>query len=113
MKLSTLFTVATLSAGLWFSVAAFAQNAQTATLPQKAAAAQQNQAKHPNQKMDAEQGCNMVKPSCDMPQKAQKQHKKNKVKKNHENTQTCHPKWASNPQPLNPCSNPYSPNNLG
>ena len=48
MKLSTLFTVATLSAGLWFSVAAFAQNAQTATLPQKAAAAQQNQAKHPS-----------------------------------------------------------------
>ena len=83
MKLSTLFTAATLSAGLWFSAAAFAQNAQTATatLPQKAAAAQQNQAKHPNQKMDAEQGCNMVKPSCDMPQKAQKQHKKNKVKK--------------------------------
>ncbi|MBS1175115.1 MAG: hypothetical protein H6R05_1246 [Burkholderiaceae bacterium] len=83
MKLSTLFTAVTLSAGLWFSAAAFAQNEQPAppTLPQKAAVAQQNQAMHPNQKMDAEQGCNMVKPSCDMPKKAQKQHKKNKTKK--------------------------------
>lgn len=92
MKLSSVFTRIALSVGLLVSVNAFAQNAHLGvqTIPHKAVVAHQSVANNPTHAMDMDQGCNKIKPSCDMPQKAQ-EHKAKQSK-------SAHKKHASKPR---------------
>jgi hypothetical protein len=87
MKLSSVFTRIALSVGLLVSVNAFAQNAHLGvqTIPHKAVVAHQSVANNPTHAMDMDQGCNKIKPSCDMPQKAQE----HKAKQSKSAQKTC------------------------